>query len=106
MSKGMRPKDVPGTFVEVATEAWVLNHGPDGWDSAVRAMLAAVLPLYGQQVRDQVAADLDAGIRDLEQRAEQAEELTSRTILLVQVEACRNLVAMTSTLAGENGETK
>lgn len=105
MSKGMRPEDVPEDLMAVAIQAMYeqikVDHSgrPDPlWIEIARHVAAAVLPLHEQQVRERIAADLDSGIRDLEQRADQAEDLTSRTVLLVQVEACKSLVATTSKL--------
>lgn len=65
MSEAMRPEDVPNDLVLAA--AWALADLPDCDEGdgtrEVRAMLAAALPLYEQQLRgerDQARAELAA----------------------------------------------
>lgn len=54
----MEPADVPDGLVRTALDALAACSWSDA-ESRVQAMLAAVLPLHGQQLRAQIAADLE-----------------------------------------------
>lgn len=56
----MKLSEVPDDLLTLAWDVWV-RQSPEDELGAIRATLAAVLPAHGQQVREQVLRDLDAG---------------------------------------------
>ena len=94
----VKPENIPLHLVRIARDAFRAHHGTASDNSDlddIRAMLAAVLPVAEQEVRESIGGDFDAAIARLEQRANDAgsDNPTGRTVLLLQIEVYRTLAA-------------